>query len=185
VGGADVHDRHGRGRGPAPRPAALERPSAARVADRRARSRRRRRGCRGVGLHDECSAGRPVEAPAGVGSSSGRRSDTRSSTTVANVPVVEPGVDPGTFRFSDRTKGVGPYRAVTSRPRCPWSRTIDRHTTIRCDTLRTRVFRGTRGIFAGWSGSESGPAECSNLGSERHTAGCHDVAELRADRSGR
>ena len=33
-------------------------------------------GAGGFGLHDECSAGRPVEAPAGIGSSPGRRSDT-------------------------------------------------------------------------------------------------------------
>ena len=61
--------------------------------------------------------------------------------------VVETGVDPVTFRFSDRNRGISPCRSVSDRPHFPWSEAIHRHETIRDGTLRTRDLRGTCGIF--------------------------------------
>ena len=55
------------------------------------------------------------------------------------------------FRSNSRSAPCQLVSARLTSPRLPWSAGTWRHELTLNDTLRTRAFRGTRGIFAGWN----------------------------------
>jgi hypothetical protein len=136
-------------------------------------------------------AGSPAERPRSRwtrGTSRGTHAgpgpaEARTGPAAGVLTVVETGVDPVTFRFSDANRRISLCRSVSYRPHLPWSEAIHRYETIRGGTLRTRDFRGTRGIFAGWSGSDRGPQRARISDRRAHRRAARSAMSPAATRS--